>query len=155
MELLGQDAGLDHRDEIRRIDLQHPVHAFQGEGDAAADWNTTADVAVTGTARGDGDPVVLGKFQQGRYRAGGEWQGHGLGFVRGEPFVAGILLKDGIVEKDFARQELAQACEGCGGGSGFAGFGHGAKMERGVAPVQLDLLRPGHAGAGSRGCQGD
>ena len=65
---LQDDAGLDDRDKIAGVDFLDAVHAGQGEDNAAARRDASADVAEARPARGDGDAVAAGKAQEQRDR---------------------------------------------------------------------------------------
>ncbi len=106
LKLLRDDGRLDDGDEIFRVDLQNPVHAFERENNSAANGNAAADVAVAAAARGHGDFIFVGEAQNRRDGFGGAGQGDGVGLVRGEPFVAGIIFQGVGVKDDFAGQDF-------------------------------------------------
>ena len=63
LELQSFDAGLDHRDEIVRIDFQNPINLIQGQNNPAADGNTAPDVTMAGPTRSDWDSVTIREAQ--------------------------------------------------------------------------------------------
>ena len=77
---LGRDhAGLDHGQEIGRVDLQDAVHAVQGQDHAAGRADGPAREARTGPARRDRAAVLVGQGQDGGHLGRGLGQEHGLG----------------------------------------------------------------------------
>jgi hypothetical protein len=102
---------LDDSDEIGGVDFQNPVHALQRERNAAAHRHATADIAVAGTARRDGNPVFICEPQDFGNGFGGAGQGDGVGQMRCEPFVAGIFFKNVRCQNDFAGQDSFEVAE--------------------------------------------
>ena len=61
---LGVHSRLNDRDKIAGVDFADPVHPRQRNDNTAADGHATADVAVSGAARGHGNVMAMGKSQK-------------------------------------------------------------------------------------------
>jgi hypothetical protein len=57
------DPGFDDRNEIRRVDFFDPIHPGQGKHNATPNWNTAADVTMSGTSRCYRHAVPVGELQ--------------------------------------------------------------------------------------------
>ncbi len=109
LEVCSDDGGLHDGDEISLINLQNPIHPLRGKGDAAPNRNATSHVAMAGAAGGHGNFMLVGEFQDFGNRLNRAGQGNGIGLMRGEPFVPGVIGEFNRFKGDFAGQQPFQA----------------------------------------------
>ena len=86
LQVGGDDAGLGDRDEIPAVDLSNPVHALEGQHDAAGDCQGTAREARAGAARCHRDAAArarsAGSSGPRRWRPAGRLRPAGTGDPR-------------------------------------------------------------------------
>ncbi len=64
LQLRVEDAGLGHDDQVRPVDLEHPVHPGEGDRHAALDPGRAAAQSGAGTARHHRDAMIGGEPDQ-------------------------------------------------------------------------------------------
>ena len=84
-------ARLDHGHKILWMDFKNPVHPVQREDNTFVDRGASADIAISGSARGyrDSCPAGLAEHEGNLLRGG--WQNDEVGLGLSEPFVTGEL----------------------------------------------------------------
>ena len=91
MQPLENDPRFGDRHEITRVNFLDSIHPLEREHDAAADWNAAAHVAVTGATRRHRNAMGGGKAEYLLDFPGPARQRDGVGQMRCEPFVTGVL----------------------------------------------------------------
>jgi hypothetical protein len=88
------------------MDLFDPVHACRRKHQAAPDGNATADIAVSGTAGGEGKAMAGSELDDAYDRCRGSGKSNGVGDLTGAPLVGGVFFADAFVPAEFARLEV-------------------------------------------------
>ena len=97
LEASGDDARLDHGDEIVSADLLDAVHAHRGKDDPPLHGHAAADVAVAGAAGGHGDAFAGRDLHHGGDGGGRTPEDNRIRPGAGEPLVAGGGLERGLI----------------------------------------------------------
>ena len=121
LEIDRNHAGLDDGESVGGVELEDLGHTGYGEGDAPLDGNTTADVADSSAAGGDGDAVLVGVAEDVGNIFGAFREDDEVGEVGGIPLVDGMGLENLGEAGDLVGAE--EFLQGLDHGLGLAGKG--------------------------------